>query len=383
MKQNRSRAAYKSIIHIQMSIKNIAENNLVAAENKPNQSKLTLKSFALPFQLLILALGIGLLVFVVRQIGLPTIREAFDKVGWGFLIVLLLSGGRHFLRALCLYLAVPATHRTFKYRYALAARLGGEAVSFLTFTGPLLGEATKAALLKNRLPLAQGVTAIVVDNILYDMSVLVMILAGVLLMFSAYGNGDHRMNEVMFGIVAVGLIVGIALFLMAKYRVKPLTALLNEIEKRGWMPKFLAKKKENIFQVEADIFQFYETRRMTFYAISLIIFVSHALSVAEVFIALRLLGFDTTVVNSYIIESLTKVINMVFSFVPATVGVYEGGNGIILHSLGFAVATGVMLALVRRGAMLFWMFVGVIILLRRTFLRGTRRLTAGGKTMNS
>ena len=60
--------------------------------------------------------------------------------------------------------AVPPEHRRITFRQAFAARLGGEAISFLTFTGPLLGEATKVALLRKRVPLTYGVPALVVDN---------------------------------------------------------------------------------------------------------------------------------------------------------------------------------------------------------------------------
>jgi hypothetical protein len=79
--------------------------------------------------------------------------------------------------------------------------------------------------------------------------------------------------------------------------------------------------------------------------------------------------------HSYIIESLTKVINAAFSFVPGTVGVYEGGNGIILRSLGYTVAIGVALALVRRGATLFWAAVGFVLLFWRTANSGARAIS--------
>jgi putative ABC transport system permease protein len=77
---------------------------------------------------------------------------------------------------------------------------------------------------------------------------------------------------------------------------------------------------------------------------------------------------------AYVIESLTKVINFVFGFVPATIGVYEGGTEIILQNLGFAAATGVTLALVRKAGTVFWTALGLIILLWRAMPSATRRL---------
>ena len=57
--------------------------------------------------------------------------------------------------------SVPPEHRRFSFMQAFAARLGGEAMSFLTFAGPLLGEPTKIALLRRRVPLVHGVPALV------------------------------------------------------------------------------------------------------------------------------------------------------------------------------------------------------------------------------
>jgi hypothetical protein len=59
-------------------------------------------------------------------------------------------------------------------------------MSFLTFAGPLLGEPTKIALLRKRVPLVHGVPALVVDNLLYNLSVVLMIFGGAMLMLFAY-----------------------------------------------------------------------------------------------------------------------------------------------------------------------------------------------------
>ena len=97
----------------------------------------------------------------------------------------------------------------------------------------------------------------------------------------------------------------------------------------------------------------------------------------EVFFALRFLGHDAPVTSAFIIESLTKVINAAFSFIPGTIGVYEGGNGLILKTLGYTTTVGVALALVRRGAILFATSIGLTILIWRTAARGTRMIKQG------
>jgi putative ABC transport system permease protein len=102
---------------------------------------------------------------------------------------------------------------------------------------------------------------------------------------------------------------------------------------------------------------------------------SHATSVLEVYVALRFLGFKPQVSQAYIIESLTKVINFVFAFVPGTIGVYEGGTEVILQKgLGFTPAAGLALALVRKAAIVCWTSVGLLVLTWRTLPNAWRKL---------
>jgi putative ABC transport system permease protein len=96
--------------------------------------------------------------------------------------------------------------------------------------------------------------------------------------------------------------------------------------------------------------------------------------VVEVYVTLRLLGFTPNLAQAYIIESLTKVINFVFAFVPGTIGVYEGGTEVVLQALGFVAATGVALALVRKAGTIVWTSIGLLILTWRTLPNAWGRL---------
>lgn len=358
-----------------MSVENLTEDEPLPIETVVTGSKSKFGSPMLWLQLITFVLGMGVLVFVVYRIGFHAIFDAFTKIGWGFLLVVALNGARHFIRAGCIYLAIPAEHRSFKYRYAVSARFAGEAVSLLTFTGPLLGEATKAALLKKRVPLTHGVTAVVVDNILYDISVALLILGGVCVMLYVYGGGENAaIRYVLYGIGTAAALLIAVIIIAARSRVKPLSWTLKKLSEKKWLPGFLESKQRSVYELEDNIHLLYSHRRKTFFAMFGLIVLSHVLSVCEVYFALSMLGYPSNVSTAYIIESLTKVINFAFSFVPGTVGVYEGGNGIILNALGYTTAVGVTLALVRRGAILFWTAIGLMILVWRGISRGAQHL---------
>lgn len=318
-------------------------------------------------------LGVALLIYVINRVGVQPIFDALARIGFGFFILLAISGTRHVLRTLAMSAAVPPEHRGFSFPQALAARLGGEVISFLTFAGPLLGEATKVALLRKRLPLVYGVSALVIDNLLYYLSVVFFILSGACVMLASY-ELPSLVRYVLFAIAACAVLGIIAAGLAARRRVALLTWVIDQLARIGLKPKPLISRRDYIYRLETNVYDFYKHRPGSFFAIFGFDFLSHAASVVEVYVTLRMLGFDPHVQAAYVIESLTKVINFVFGFVPATIGVYEGGTEVILRTLGFAAATGVALALVRKAGILFWTVVGIFILAWRAVPNATRRL---------
>jgi uncharacterized membrane protein YbhN (UPF0104 family) len=323
-------------------------------------------------QVVILLCGLALLGYLLYSLGFRTIFETISRIGWGFLLIVAINGSRHLARALCIYLAIEPEHRLVRFHNVLAARLAGEAVNLMTVTGPFLGDATKVALLKRRQSLAHSAAAVIVDDILYYVTVGLMILSGIGLLVLSVGNVDRAIGYAL--LVVVGLISLMLLGLAAalRFNVKPVSFLLKRLDQRGVLPKSIASMREHVFEIETKVFDVYFQRPGTFYSLLAIGLFTHALSVLEVFVAMLLLGSTPTVTNAYIIESLTKVVNFAFSFVPGTVGVYEGGNALFLNVLGYSAAVGVALALVRRGAILFWVGLGVAILIFRTVSRSRR-----------
>jgi putative ABC transport system permease protein len=318
-------------------------------------------------------LGLGLLVYVINRVGVQPIFDALLRIGFGFFVILGLNGARHALRTVAMRAAVPPEHRRFNFMQAFAARLGGETISFLTFTGPLLGEATKVALLRKRVPLTYGVPALVVDNLLYNLSVVFFVMSGACVMLFSY----HLPPPVYWVLLSIALIAGlgiVATALAARNRVMLLTWVIDQLAELRLSPKVILKRRHHISHLETKVYDFYKHHPGAFFGMIGCNLLAHISSVIEVYLALRMLGFQNLLSQAYIIESLTKVINFVFAFVPGTIGVYEGGTEVILQTLGFPVAAGVALALVRKAAIVCWTSVGLLVLTWRTVPNAMRRL---------
>ena len=351
----------------------VRELDELVDEGEPTDSSSSRRSFVW-LQVVAFLLGLGLLIYVINLVGVQPIFDALLRIGlFGFLILLAISGSRHVLRTISMASAVPKEHRQFSFLQAFAARLGGEAISFLTFTGPLLGEATKVALLRKRVPLTYGVPALVVDNLIYNLSVVFFILTGACVMLFTY-NLPPLVYYSLVGIAVIAALGICAAALAAKRRIMLLTWVMDEMARLRLSPKVILRRRQHIYHIESRVYDFYKHHPGVFFGMIACNLLAHATSVLEVYVTLHMLGYRPNVAQAYIIESLTKVINFVFAFVPGTIGVYEGGTEFVLRTLRFGNATGLALALVRKAGTIVWTSIGLLVLTWRTLPNAWRRL---------
>jgi hypothetical protein len=68
------------------------------------------------------------------------------------------------------------------------------------------------------------------------------------------------------------------------------------------------------------------------------------------------------------------LITIVFKLIPFVIGVDEAGAQFVAETVGIAAAIGVTLAIIRKGRILFWTVIGLLILVKRGLsLREIRR----------
>jgi pimeloyl-ACP methyl ester carboxylesterase len=319
------------------------------------------------------AFGVVAFVLIIYFVGLETISEPLGRIGLGFFWIVLLNFLRHYLRAVNLYIAVPRKERGFGIAQALAARHAGETINTIAFTGPVLGDAAKASMLERDVPLEHTATAVIIDEIIYYISSLLLIIAGAIVVLYSYGGGI-ALNLILFGLVLFSIVVLAGMWWVVRKNITPISWLIKKTTGRWFMPRALARRRDDIEDVESNVIQFHDERPRTFMILTAIILLTHVLSVFEAFWAMRMLGLEVTVAGAFIVESLTKAVNFVFFLIPGTVGAYEGGNSLILTSLGYTAGAGVALALVRRGGILFWTLIGGIILLWRGAKRSAEQI---------
>lgn len=309
-------------------------------------------------------LGVLLFAYFVWRAGPGEIWGNISKLGAGFVLILLLSGLRFAVRAFVWTLCFEPPHRL-SFRDAFAAYLIGDTAGNVVPLGLVVSEPTKVAAVRDRVPLGAAVSAIAVENLFYMLSVAVFIFSGAaalllsfplpkVLRWSSYG--------ILAGVVAALLFASFAVWRQWRF----VSGALERAASRGPGGRLVGSRRERVRAVEDRIYGFFARNGRRFLPIMLLEAGFHVLGVAEAYLTILFISdLPPTLLTAFLFESVNRVITMVFKFVPLRAGVDELGSGQLARVLSFGEAAGVTLAIVRKARMLFWMSVGVALLVGR------------------
>ena len=118
--------------------------------------------------------------------------------------------------------------------------------------------------------------------------------------------------------------------------------------------------------LEDQIYGFYARNRGRLIPIFALEICFHLAGVTEIYLTLSFISDKApSFLTAFILESVNRVINVAFKFIPLRTGVDEAGTGMLAKVLGFTTVIGVTLAIVRKGRDIFWTTVGVLLMVRR------------------
>jgi hypothetical protein len=306
--------------------------------------------------------GAILFLYFVRKAGLAQIMDGIRRLGAGFILILAISFVRHVVRSIAWSLCVEAPHRL-RFGDALRARLMGDAIgNILPFASFVVSEPAKPALIRDRVPLMAGFSAIVIENIFYGLSVVVFVFSGMLALLLNFSLPKGLRLASLITLIIIGLVIVAGVFLIRK-QLKFISGATGVLHRHGLNEKWVGKART----LEDRVYGFYQRNSSRFLPIMFLEACFHLAGVMEIYVTLSFISPQQppTLFTAFILESVNRVITMAFKFIPLRMGVDEAGTGKISKVLQFTEAVGVTLAIVRKGRDVFWAAVGVALLFHR------------------
>ena len=302
---------------------------------------------------LILALiGAALFSWVVARVGLPAILQQLSAMRLALPILLTLSVCRLLLQTTAWSAALRGEGICVAPERLIGIRLASQSMGYLTFLGAVLSEPLKIKLL--RAPTESTIKATFLDSGVYWFtSVLVTIIGCLCAAFFAIHDAHHAWTA-----LPVTLLI-LVLFFIA--RTKPiLTGFVRVLGRH--CPSWLAHGES----LERSIRDY---RRQQPALVSRMFWIDIAcqlLTVSEVAVVVWSLQLPIHLVTVLAIEGITRTLKMLSGWIPARLGVDEGGAMSAFLAVGLSPVSGLTLALTRRMRDLLWALIGLAWLVWRS-----------------
>jgi hypothetical protein len=329
---------------------------------KPNSKHINrLKIAAVLFTIL----GIGLFAYFVVTVGFHEIAQGVGKIGFdGFAAILIIYFLRICVRATAWKLSVYAPYKL-NVRDTVPAVIIGEAMSSIIPLGILISGTAKAVAVRKKVPLVVGLSSVATENLFYSLVTSLFIVLGGIAFLRSFDLADGWRITIDVLIVAIFAFITFgALMVLRQWHFA--SELCEKLYRKGWGTSFLESGRMQVRLFENLIYGFYRKYPKRFLPIVLLEITFHALGIFEVwFIMSRISDALPSFFTAFLLESISRVISTTFKLIPFVIGVDEAGAQFVTETLALGAGIGVTLAIIRKGRILFWAMVGVLLILKR------------------
>jgi uncharacterized protein (TIRG00374 family) len=314
------------------------------------------------FNLILLAIAAVFFVWILNEVGWDTLGDYLRRVGWYWPALLLPYGLVNLLEAVSWKYLILDLPPGISLGRLFWLRLGGEALNQLTPTASLGGEPFKAAGLKaGGVPMDTATASVVIHKGILVLSLTLYIFLGLVLAPVYLPAAVAHFKYLSLGALALAVA---GLTFVAVQRRGPCASGVRLLDRLGWCPGILKEKEGFLADLDAAMSRFYREHPGRMSLAFTLFFLSWLLHAVEVYLMFLFLGHPISAGLAVCLDSLAMLFTALGFFIPAAVGVQEGGN--ILLALGFALGfdLGAAFSVLRRLREAFWLSLGLLVVWR-------------------
>ena len=315
---------------------------------------------------LVLATSCALLLFTyfIKRAGVSEVLEDIARLGWVFLIVVVLGGIRFLVRAAAWIRCLDGNHRL-RLSDVFQAVIVGDALGNLTPLNVIVSEPAKAMFLKQQEPMARTLPALAIEDLFYTLSAMLVIIGGLVAVpLVLRPPGELWLAISILFVSLVALVIAVHWLIWNHVPIGSTVA--TWLQRHGFAPTLMARMTSRIQALENHIHALYPREWSRLLPVAALEVLFHVLAVLEIFLVLSATSeLQPTLLDAFVFESTNRLIAVVFKFVPLRIGVDEAGTGMFAQLLAFGTTSGVTLAIVRKGRMLVWVALGIATLIGR------------------
>ena len=250
-------------------------------------------------------------------------------------------------------------------RDTVSAVIIGEALSSLIPLGILISGTAKAVAVKKRVPLVVGFSSVATENLFYSLVTGLFICFGAFAFLRNFELAQGWIWTIDTLVAIIFLLITICVLLVVR-QWHWASSMCEWLYNRNVGVRFLESGRLQVRLFENLIYGFYRQYPRRFAPIISLQIAYHLLGITEVwFILSRISPVSVDVYSPFLLESISRVITIVFKLIPFLVGVDEAGAKFVTETLALGAGVGITLAIIRKGRILFWTAIGLIFIIKR------------------
>lgn len=303
--------------------------------------------------------GVLLLIWIIHKIGFPNLRESLVHFGVArsFFLVLLYALAQF---SFCAAWHVLLNDRLSFFETFLAYS-AGDALNMTIPSANLAGEPVKVMLIRDKISFEFAMSSVTVYKFSDLLSLTLFLLVGWVNHFWFYALPISW--NIGAGIVVAGMgFLSLLLYSLQKQGIYRPTG--KWFEKIG-LGKWIVNRLASAHLIDREIATFYQNQTRKFLLSLFFNFLAWFGGVIEIVIFMVMSGLPVSFAAALTIETFSLFINNVIFFVPARLGVGEGGRVLLFLTLGYSATAGISYGIIRRIRELAWIAFGIVVLLFR------------------
>ena len=302
--------------------------------------------------------GVLLLIYLVHRIGLRTLGTAIVQFGPWYLLTSLIGAAGLFCQAGAWWLIM----RHFFQRVALLelfhVKIISDGFNLILPSASLGGDAMRAFLIKEQVPLSEGVPGVLFDKTIEFIASIVFLGGGLLLWLLSL-----RLPTTLIVPAVISLaITTLGIVLLVVVQKGGMTRVLLKLSAplpaaRRWV----LKREIKFLAMDESLGPLYTRSNYRALLPAALHVLARCIGVLEIMAIMAVLGTPASFIQSLFIATIVTSANTAFFLFPGQWGVTESVHVLVLQSMGYPAAIGLSLGLIRRIRKL--LFVGLALVL--------------------
>lgn len=341
--------------------------NIRQRKVNPTQNRTQKYSRLKLLAVLLTLFGIALFGYFIYAVGFREIVDGVSRFGVaGFAVILVLYFFRLIVRSQAWKMCVHEPHEL-KLKDTLPAVIIGEALSSTIPLGILISGTSKAIAVRKKIPIVAGLSSVATENLFYSLVTSLFLITGAVVMLRSYAVDESLILTVNILIAAVAILLSLGILMVVR-QWHFASSIVSWLYEKGFLTLLLENGRHEVCRFEDLIYGFYRKYPRRFLPVCLFEVFYHALGIAEVlYILSRINDGAPSLLTAFLLESVSRLVTIIFKLVPFVIGVDEAGAQFVGETVALGAGLAVTLAIIRKGRILFWTAIGVILIIKRGF----------------